>query len=113
VHRKRSVELAVYLADSLAQSLRAAAGLELPTIRSLAESLAAPARDSTGWERVFVRASAHARAPWGARIGRWRAVEAVLPDLMDRVTLRRVAPDVAARDIARQLDRLLSEGRQR
>jgi hypothetical protein len=58
---------------------------------------------------VFLRASAHSRIPWGARIVRWREIEAALPDLMDRITLGQVDPAVAAREMARRLDRLLAE----
>lgn len=104
-HRRRAVELAVYLADSLAQSIRAAAGLELPSLSSAAESLAV--RDTLGWERVFLRASAHARAPWGARIAQWREVEAVLPDIMDRITMRGEDAGASAHDVASTIDRLL------
>src|SRR2546428_12691689 len=63
-HRKRSMELATYLADSLAQTIRAQAGLELPSLVSAAESLAAP--DPLGWERACLRATQPARAPCGA-----------------------------------------------
>jgi multiple sugar transport system substrate-binding protein len=107
-HRKRSVELAVYLADSLAQTIRAQAGLEVPSLASVAESLAA--RDTLGWERVFRRATQHARIPWGARIERWREVEAALPDILDRITIRGEDPATAAHDVARAIDRLLAAG---
>ena len=107
-HRKRSVELAAYLADSLAQMIRARAGLELPSLASVAESLAA--RDTLGWEQVFLRATQHARAPWGARIEQWREVEAALPDLMDRVTIRGDDPAVAAHEVAQAIDRVLGAG---
>ncbi|PYP72851.1 MAG: hypothetical protein DMD41_07975 [Gemmatimonadetes bacterium] len=107
-HRKRSVELATYLADSLAQTIRAQAGLELPSLASVAESLAA--RDTLGWERVFLRATQHARMPWGARIGQWREVEAALPDILDRVTIRGDDPAVATLEVARAIDRVLARG---
>ncbi len=105
-HRKRSVELAAYLADSVAQTLHARDGLELPSLSSVAESLAA--HDTLGWKRVFLRAVRHARVPWGARIEQWREVEAALPDLIDRVTIRGDSPAVAAHDVARAIDRLLA-----
>jgi multiple sugar transport system substrate-binding protein len=107
-HRKLSVQLALFLADSQAQALRAERGLELPAITAAAQALAA--RDTLGWEAVFLRAAAHGRAPWGARIRGWREVEAVLPDLMDRVTLAGDDPAAAARDLARRLDRILAGG---
>ena len=108
-HRRLSVELAAMLADSVTQSLRAAAGLELPSLPGAAAALAA--RDTLGWEAEFLRASAHARAPWGARIAEWREVEALLPDLMDQITIGHVDPAVAAHDMARRLDRLLALSR--
>ncbi len=105
-HRRPSVELAAMLADSATQSLRAAAGLELPSVTGAAVALAA--RDTLGWEVEFLRASAHARAPWGARVAEWRAVEALLPDLMDQITIAGVDPAVAAHAMAKRLDRLLA-----
>ena len=108
-HRKLSIQLAAYLADSEAQSVRVEGGLELPTLTGAATAL--EAGDTSGWESVFLRASRHARVPWGARIERWREVEAALPDLMDRVTLEGVDPRVAARDMARRIDRLLATDR--
>ena len=108
-HRRRSVELAAFLADSLALAIRAGARLELPSRDAVARELAR--RDTLGWEDTFRRAAAHGRIPWGARIPEWREVEAVLPDLMDRITLRGEAPDVVARDVARQIDRILLHGR--
>jgi multiple sugar transport system substrate-binding protein len=105
-HRKLSVELTAYLADSAAQTMRARGGLELPSLTGVAEAIAAA--DTMGWEAAFVRAARHGRAPWGARISRWREVEAVLPDMMDRITLQHVDPAVAAHDMARRLDRLLA-----
>ncbi|OGU01288.1 MAG: hypothetical protein A2085_05895 [Gemmatimonadetes bacterium GWC2_71_10] len=68
------------------------------------------AADTTGWEATFVRAAAVGRAPWGARIEKWREVEAILPDVMDRVILNH--EDVAAvlADIARRIDAVLTAG---
>jgi multiple sugar transport system substrate-binding protein len=108
-HRRLSIQLAAFLADSQAQAVRVAGGLELPTLTGAATAL--EAGDTSGWEAVFLRASRHARVPWGARIERWREVEAALPDLMDRVTLEGVDPQVAAREMARRIDRLLAAGR--
>jgi multiple sugar transport system substrate-binding protein len=108
-HRKLSIQLAAFLADSQAQAIRVAGGLELPTLTGAATVL--EAGDTSGWEAVFLRASRHARVPWGARIERWREVEAALPDLMDRVTLEGVDPQVAAREMARRIDRLLATDR--
>lgn len=109
LHRKLSVQLAAYLADSLAQSIRAAGGLELPSLTAAAQTLAIA--DTTEWEEVFLSASKHARIPWGARIEPWREVEAALPDMMDRITLEHVDPAVAAHEMALRLDRLLADAR--
>ena len=108
-HRKLSIQLAAYLADSAAQAIRAGGDLELPSLTGAA--LARAAADTTGWEAVFLRASRHARMPWGARIERWREVESALPDMMDRITLEHVDPRVAAQEMAQRIDQLLAEGR--
>jgi len=104
--RKRSIELAAYLTDSLADGLRGEAGLELPVVTGAAQALVA--RDTLGWEAAFLRAATAGRAPWGARIEQWRDVEAALPDLMDRITLTGADPAAAARELAREVDRLLA-----
>jgi multiple sugar transport system substrate-binding protein len=106
-HRRLSVALAAYLADSAAQRIRAAGGLELPSLSAAAQAWAI--LDTTGWDAVFLRAGRHARIPWGARIERWREIEAALPDMMDRITLQHVDPAVAAHDMALRLDQLLAE----
>ena len=108
-HRKLSIQLALFLADSAAQTVRAAGGLELPTLTAAADAVVAA--DTTGWEAVFLRANRHARVPWGARIERWREVEAALPDLVDRITLQGVDPRIAAREMAQRIDRLLAPDR--
>jgi multiple sugar transport system substrate-binding protein len=108
-HRKLSIQLALFLADSAAQAVRAAGGLELPTLTAAADAVVAA--DTSGWEAVFLRANRHARVPWGARIERWREVEAALPDLMDRITLQGVDPRIAAREMAQRIDRLLAPDR--
>ena len=105
-HRKLSVELATYLADSLAEAIRLSAGIELPSLIASAQTVAI--LDTTGWEPVFLRAMHHARAPWGARVAHWRVVEAALPDMIDRIVLQHVDPAVAARDMARRIDAVLT-----
>lgn len=108
-HKRLSVELAAFLADSAAQAARAAGGLEIPASRRAAEALVRA--DTTGWEAAFVRAGAAGRAPWGARVARWREVEAVLPDVMDRIILRGEDPERVLRDVARQIDGILAAAR--
>ncbi|HYT69963.1 MAG TPA: sugar ABC transporter substrate-binding protein [Gemmatimonadales bacterium] len=107
--RRLAIELATYLTDSLAEARRGEAGLELPAVTAAARGLAA--RDTLGWDAAFLRAAAHGRAPWGARVERWREVEAALPDLMDRITLAGAEPRVAARAMAREIDHVLGSTR--
>ncbi len=108
-HRRLSVALAAFLADTAAQATRAAGALEVPASRRVAE--AAARADTTGWQAAFVRAAPYARAPWGARIARAREVEAVLPDVMDRIILRGEPPEPVLRDVARRLDAILAAPR--
>jgi multiple sugar transport system substrate-binding protein len=105
-HRKLSVELAAFLADSLAEAIRLTAGVELPSLTAAAQTVAI--LDTTGWEPVFVRAMHHARPPWGARVARWREIEAALPEMMDRIVLQHVDAAAAAHDVARQVDSVLT-----
>lgn len=105
-HRRLSVELAAFLADTAAQRIRAASGLELPSLTAAAESLAA--HDTLGWESEFLRAAAHGRAPWGSRVEQWREIEAALPDMIDAIVLQGVDPAVAARDMALRIDAILA-----
>src|SRR5439155_1521127 len=53
--RRLAVQLAAYLADTLAQALRGEAGVEVPALTPVAEALAA--RDTLGWEAAFLRAA--------------------------------------------------------
>jgi multiple sugar transport system substrate-binding protein len=107
--RKLAVGLAAYLTDSLADALRAEAGHELPAVATVAQALVA--RDTLGWEAAFLRVATAGRVPWGARVERWAEVEAALPDLIDRVTLMGTDPARAAREMARELDRVLGATR--
>jgi multiple sugar transport system substrate-binding protein len=104
-HKRLSVELAAFMADSLAQVTRAAGGLAIPALSRIASQVAAA--DTTGWEAAFRAAVPSGRMPWGARVAKWREVEDILPDIMDRVILNH--EDVAAvlHEVARRVDRLL------
>jgi len=104
-HKRLSVELAAFMVDSLAQVTRAAGQLEIPALTRIAAQVAAA--DTTGWEAVFHAALASGRMPWGARIARWREVEAILPDIMDRVVLRGEPVEAVLHDVARQVDAAL------
>ena len=107
-HKRLSVELAGYMVDSLAQVARAAGGLEIPGLTRIADQVAAA--DTTGLEGVFRRAVRAGRMPWGARIERWREVEAILPDIMDRVVMNGEDVETVLRDVAAQIDRALRPG---
>ncbi|MFI5234978.1 MAG: ABC transporter substrate-binding protein [Gemmatimonadales bacterium] len=106
-NRRLAVTLAAFLADSAAQRIRAAAGLEIPgTVAAAAELLA---RDTTGWEQAFQGAMANGRAPWGVRVRGWREVDARLPEIMDQVLLQGRDLHAALTDAARDIDAILRE----
>jgi len=109
LRRKAAVELAADLTDSVADAARGDAGIELPAVAAAAQGVAAA--DTLGWEAAFLRAAAHGRPGWGARVAQWREVEAELADLMVRVTVGGADPARAARATARELDRLLGTTR--
>jgi hypothetical protein len=77
----------------------------LPAVRAAALALAAA--DTLGWDAAFLRAAAHGRAPWEARIAQWPEVEARLARLLERLVLTDADPARAATDVARELDGLL------
>lgn len=104
-HRKLAVELSAALAGADAQRHRLAAGLELSTMPAVQAEFAA--RDSLGLERAFLEQVATGRPPWGARIARFREVEAQLPDIIDRAVIRGDKVADVAREVARRLDEIL------
>ena len=109
LRRRAAVELAADLTDSLPDAARGDAGLELPAVTTAAQDVASA--DTLGWEAAFLRAAAHGRPAWAARVAQWREVEAELAALMDRVTVGGADPPRAARAAARELDRLLGTTR--
>ncbi len=108
LRRKLAVELAAALTDLGAQQLGEDAGYELPARARAVAELAAG--DTLGWEAVFARAGASARAPWGARVDRWREAEAVLRGMVERIAAG-ADPDATTRETARTLDGLVGSGR--
>ena len=108
-HRKWSVQVAAFMASDVAQRIRARGGLEIPASPAVAATLAA--RDTTGREAAFLATSTNGRPTWGARVEKWREIEDVLLDLLDRPLVRGEPVPEVARDIARRIDRLLG-GRQ-
>ncbi len=105
-HKRLSVELAAFMADSLAQLTRARGGLAIPGLVRIARQVAAA--DTTGWEAAFDAAARVGRMPWGARVAKWREVEHVLPDIMDRVILGHEDVELVLHDVARAVDRVLA-----
>jgi multiple sugar transport system substrate-binding protein len=82
-HRRLSVELAAFMAGRT------------------------PAPDRE-WDAVSRRASATGRSSWGARIERWREVEALLPDVLERAILGGEPVESAARAVAWRVDEVLT-----
>src|SRR5207247_4272740 len=97
--RRLAVELAAYLADTLAQALRGEAGLELPALTPVAAAL--PARDTPGWGAAFLPAARHGLLPLRRRVEPWAGVAGAASDLLDRIVLAREAPEVAVHAAAR------------
>lgn len=104
-HRALAVELAAALVRPDAQRARLAQQLELPTLRSMTDSMSRA--DTTGIERAFIAQVPYGRPPWGASIARYREVEAQLFDLLDRVLIGGDSVPVAAREAARAIDVVL------
>ena len=109
LRRRAAVELAADLTDSLAEAARSDAGIELPAVIAAAQGLGGA--DTVGWQGPFLRAAAHGRPSWGARVAQWREVEVELTDLMERVTVADADPARAARATAHELDRQLGATR--
>jgi multiple sugar transport system substrate-binding protein len=105
-HRKLAVELAAALSGERAQRERVAAGLELSAMSAVQEAYAD--RDSLGLDAAFMRQVVSGRPPWGARIERFREVEALLPEIIDRVVIRGESVRVVAGDVAKRIDALLA-----
>lgn len=108
-HRKWAVQVAAFLASPTAQRIRARGRLELPSLPHVAAEVAAA--DTTGREAVFAAAAEHGRPPWGARVEKWREIEDLLLDLLDRPLVRGEPLERVTGDIARRVDRLLSPTR--
>jgi ABC-type glycerol-3-phosphate transport system substrate-binding protein len=103
--RKLAVSLAAALAGRDAQAVRLEAGLELSVMPAV--QAAWLPRDSTGLDEAFGKQVAYGRPPWGARITRFREVEAQLPDILDLVLIQGRTPREAAQIVARRIDEVL------
>jgi hypothetical protein len=89
-----------------AQRRRAASGLEIPTLMTVAYESAA--RDATGMEMDFLWQVPYGGVPWGARVAQYREIETAMMDLIDRVVVERASVRSAARDAAVVVDRALA-----
>ena len=105
-HRKLAVTLAAALSGADAQRVRLAAGLELSAMPAVQRAFATS--DTLGLDSAFARQLATGRPPWGARITRFREVEAQLPEIIDRVVIQGQPVADAVRDIARRIDGILA-----
>jgi multiple sugar transport system substrate-binding protein len=105
VRPRLAIELAGFMADTLAQRTRGELKLEIPGLRSVADQMTAS--DTTGWEAVFQAALTSGRVPWGARVRGWREIENRLPDVIDQVLLNGRDLDDALREAARDIDAIL------
>ncbi len=105
-HRKLAVELAAWMVRGDAQRRRAASGLEIPTLMTVAFESAA--QDRTGMEMDFLWQVPYGGVPWGARVAQYGEVEKAMMDLVDRVVVDRVSVREATREAAAVVDRALS-----
>ena len=105
-HRKLAVQLAAWLAGPDAQRRRGKSALEIATLAKVEEELARV--DPLGLEAAFVRQLPLGQPPWGARIARFREVEAQMFDVLDRVVIRGEPVHDVTTDVARRLDAVLA-----
>jgi multiple sugar transport system substrate-binding protein len=104
-HRRWNVQVAAFMGSETAQRIRARGELELPGLMAVSDSVARA--DRTGREAVFLAAAAHGRQSWGTRVRKWREVEDVLLDLLDRPYVRGERLDAVAPELAGRIDALL------
>jgi multiple sugar transport system substrate-binding protein len=105
-HRRLAVELAAFLAGESAQRTRAATGVGIPALAGLAAELGRA--DASGLEGRFLDLIETGRMPWGAVVRDFHEVERLALDVMDRHLLRGDALDVAASEVAVQIDAVLA-----
>jgi len=103
-HRKLAVQLAAWMSGREAQRRRLAAGLELATMPAVQLSAAG---DPYGLESGFVWQVPRGAPPWGARVARFREVEAQMFDVLDRVLINGEDVHAVTADVARRVDAIL------
>lgn len=104
--RKLAVALAAALSDAEAQRTRLSAGLELSAMPAVQQAFAM--HDTLGLDSAFIAQLRWGRPPWGARIARFREVEAQLPEIIDRVVIHGQSARDAAILVARRIDAILA-----
>lgn len=105
-HRKLALELAAWMVRADAQRRRAASGLEIPTLLTVAYESAS--KDSTGMEMDFLWQVPYGGVPWGARVPQYREIEKAMMDLIERIVTERVKVADATRDAAAAVDAILA-----
>lgn len=105
-HKRLAVELAAYLAGEAAQRMRAASGLEIPALADVAREVAR--RDTTGVEAQFLAIVPQGRPTWGATVPDFHEIELAATDIMDRRLLEGDSLAIAAREVARRIDRVIA-----
>lgn len=106
-HPREAALLAAFMAGAEACRIRSEAGLELPSVRSVAAEAAA--RDSTGLQQLFLREAALARQPWGSVLERFSEVEWTLQDAVDEVLVNGKPLHETLDRYALKVDRQLAE----
>ena len=84
-HPKEAALLAAFMAGEEACRIRSAGGLEIPSVKKIAEEFAA--NDTTGIEKMYLDEIPYCRQPWGSIIERFSEIELTLQDAMDEVLL--------------------------
>lgn len=109
-------ELIKHLCGYRVQTRYNATGIEVSALRRVASEAADPTKTQelgrevpAALERAFGEIVPLARGPWGARVERYNLVEPIGEKMMDRVLNQGVAPAVALRDAALEIDRELGK----
>jgi multiple sugar transport system permease protein len=82
-HPREAALLAAFMAGETANRIRVSKRLEIPSVRHVAEEMAAS--DTLGLERAFIAEIPNSRQPWGSLIERFSEVEWTLQDAVDEV----------------------------
>jgi multiple sugar transport system permease protein len=105
-HPREAALLAAFMAGELANEIRAARRLEIPSVRRVGEEMVSG--DSLGLEKSFVAQVPLCRQPWGSIIERFSEVEWTLQDAVDEVMLNGRPMHETMTDYAERVDRQLA-----